>query len=106
MLEREAKGPARSKPRRNAQMKKMSKPITTNRLANVRSNSADDVKRATEDSLLLRGHVYHNLHRFQEAEAVARLQHPNIVQIHEVGEMDGKPYFSLEYVDGGTLRTI
>jgi peroxiredoxin/tetratricopeptide (TPR) repeat protein/tRNA A-37 threonylcarbamoyl transferase component Bud32 len=38
-----------------------------------------------------------------EAEAVARLQHPNIVQIHEVGESEGRPYFSLEYVDGGSL---
>jgi len=38
-----------------------------------------------------------------EAEAVARLQHPNIVQIHEIGEQDGLPFFSLEYVDGGSL---
>ncbi|HLJ97495.1 MAG TPA: protein kinase [Gemmataceae bacterium] len=38
-----------------------------------------------------------------EAEAVAQLQHPNIVQIHEVGEQAGIPYFSLEYVEGGTL---
>jgi serine/threonine-protein kinase len=38
-----------------------------------------------------------------EAEAVARLQHPNIVQIHEVGEQDGLPYFSLEFVDGEPL---
>jgi hypothetical protein len=38
-----------------------------------------------------------------EAEAVARLQHPNFVQIHEVGEADGRPFFALEYVAGGSL---
>jgi WD40 repeat protein/Flp pilus assembly protein TadD len=44
------------------------------------------------------------LGRFRaEAEAIARLQHPNIVQIYEISEFDGCPFFSLEYVDGGTL---
>jgi serine/threonine-protein kinase len=44
------------------------------------------------------------LARFRlEAEAVARLQHPNIVQIHEVGEAGGLPYFALEFVEGGNL---
>jgi tetratricopeptide (TPR) repeat protein/tRNA A-37 threonylcarbamoyl transferase component Bud32 len=38
-----------------------------------------------------------------EAEAVARLQHPNIVQIHEIGEHDNAPYFSLEFCPGGSL---
>src|SRR4051812_29972547 len=44
------------------------------------------------------------LARFRiEAEAVARLQHPNIVQIHEIGETRGHPYCALEFVEGGTL---
>jgi WD40 repeat protein len=38
-----------------------------------------------------------------EAAAIARLQHPNIVQIYEIGEAEGLPYFSQEYVEGGTL---
>jgi WD40 repeat protein len=45
-----------------------------------------------------------HLARFRlEASAVARLQNPHIVQIYEIGEQDGRPYFSLEYVDGGNL---
>ncbi len=39
----------------------------------------------------------------REAEAVARLQHPNVVHIHEIGTADGTPYFSFELVDGGSL---
>ena len=38
-----------------------------------------------------------------EAEAVARLQHPNIVQVYEVGEHEGRPFFALEFVEGGSL---
>jgi WD40 repeat protein len=45
-----------------------------------------------------------DLARFKtEAEAIARLQHPNIVQIHEVGEHQGLPFFSLDFCDGGSL---
>jgi WD40 repeat protein/predicted Ser/Thr protein kinase len=39
----------------------------------------------------------------QEAEAVGRLAHPNIIAIYDVGEFEGRPYFALEFVDGGSL---
>jgi tetratricopeptide (TPR) repeat protein len=38
-----------------------------------------------------------------EAQAVAALQHPHIVQVHEIGEHGGLPYFTLEFVPGGSL---
>lgn len=40
----------------------------------------------------------------QEAKAIAQLQHAGIVQIHEVGDHQGLPFLSLEYVPGGTLQ--
>jgi tetratricopeptide (TPR) repeat protein len=44
------------------------------------------------------------LARFRrEAEAVARLQHPNVVQVYDVGEHEGRPYFTLELLEGGGL---
>jgi tRNA A-37 threonylcarbamoyl transferase component Bud32 len=44
------------------------------------------------------------LARFRaEAEAVARLRHPNVIQIYEVGKWQGQPFFSMEYVAGGNL---
>jgi eukaryotic-like serine/threonine-protein kinase len=39
----------------------------------------------------------------READVIARLQHPNIVQIYDVGEVAKRPYFVLEYVAGGNL---
>jgi eukaryotic-like serine/threonine-protein kinase len=44
------------------------------------------------------------LARFRaEAEAVAALQHPNVVQVYDYGEHDGLPYLAMEFVPGGTL---
>jgi WD40 repeat protein/tetratricopeptide (TPR) repeat protein len=40
-----------------------------------------------------------------EAESVARLRHPNVVQIYEIGELDGLTYLELEYVEGGSLES-
>ena len=39
----------------------------------------------------------------KEAEAAARLRHPNIVQLYEVGEYEGQPFLALEFCAGGTL---
>ena len=44
------------------------------------------------------------LDRFQaEAQAIARLRHPNIIAIHAIGEHDDRPYLSLEFAEGGSL---
>src|SRR5262249_38820419 len=44
------------------------------------------------------------LARFRtEAQAVARVRHPNIVTVHEVGEHQGLPFFSMEFCAGGNL---
>lgn len=47
---------------------------------------------------------FHEKVRFQiEAESIASLHHPHIVQLYDIGEHDGQPFFSLEFCDGGAL---
>lgn len=59
---------------------------------------------------LLHGHLALSpraIARFRaEAGAAARLQHPGIVPVHEVGERDGHHFFSMEFVDGQALNTL
>ncbi len=64
------------------------------------------LKRAVALKMILGGEYAsaEAVYRFRmEAEASASLQHPNIVQIYEVGEHDGRPYLALEFVPNGSL---
>jgi tetratricopeptide (TPR) repeat protein len=46
----------------------------------------------------------HERERFRrEAEAVAPLHHPNVVQVYDVGDANGRPYFTMELMEGGSL---
>src|SRR5262249_24360584 len=65
-----------------------------------------ELNRVVALKMILSGsHAGHDdLTRFRrEAEAIARLQHPNIVAVYEVGERHTLPFFSLEYCPGGSL---
>ncbi len=64
------------------------------------------LKRLTALKMILSGPLAGpaELARFRaEAEVLAHLQHPNIVQIFDVGACNGRPYLALEYVEGGSL---
>lgn len=64
------------------------------------------LKRIVAIKMILAGGHAGEMHlsRFRaEAESAARLQHPNIVLVYEVGESGGFPFFSQEFVEGGTL---
>ncbi|MHC4449446.1 MAG: serine/threonine-protein kinase [Planctomycetota bacterium] len=53
---------------------------------------------ASDEQFLARFH--------READALSRLSHPNIVTVLERGELDGKPYLAMEFIDGPSLRQV
>jgi WD40 repeat protein len=53
------------------------------------------------------GATTESLVRFRgEAEALARLQHPNIVAVYDIGESEGRPYFTMEFIAGPSLAQV
>ena len=42
----------------------------------------------------------------REARAQARVEHPNLCQVHEVGEVEGRPYISMQYIEGKSLSEL
>lgn len=64
------------------------------------------LKRSVAVKMILRGRLASqaDLQRFlAEASATARLQHPNIVPVYDVGDIDGRPFFSMQLIHGETL---
>src|SRR3989442_10556073 len=67
------------------------------------------VNRVVAVKMILAGQLAsaREVQRFRhEAEAAAKLQHPNIVAIHEVGEHEGQQYFSMDHVEGKNLAEL
>lgn len=72
------------------------------------ANQMELGRRVAIKMVLTGGHAgREDLARFRaEAEAIAQVRHPGIVQIHEIGTFDGRPYFVMEFVEGGSLDSL
>jgi serine/threonine-protein kinase len=67
------------------------------------------LKRVVALKMLLAGEFASRQERtrfLHEAEAVASLRHANLVQVFDVGDYEGRPYFTMEYVEGGSLAQV
>ncbi len=69
-----------------------------------RSGRADDSELGRRVALKLLAPDADTARFEREARAVASLAHPNITQLYDYGEEDGRPYMVLEYLPGGTLE--
>ena len=86
-------------------------------ISNIGQGGMADVYKAIDTILnrevavkVLRGELSHDpmtLLRFQrEASAASKLSHPNVVDVYDVGESDGRHYIVMEYVRGRTLKQL
>lgn len=69
----------------------------------------EDLKRTVALKVLKEGRhasMEAKLRFLREAQALARLRHPNIIAVYEVGEIDGQPFFSMDFVDGTSLDKL
>jgi len=69
----------------------------------------EDLKRTVALKVLKEGRhasTEAKLRFLREAQALARLRHPNIIAVYEVGEVDGQPFFSMDFVDGISLDKL
>ena len=54
---------------------------------------------------LHQGELDHRARLQREAKALARLSHPNVVTVYELGMMEGRPFLAMEYIRATTLRS-
>ncbi len=67
----------------------------------------NQLQRIVAIKVMLEGQNNQQTERFiQEAKAMSQLNHPNIIRFYDIGMIKGQHYFSMEFVEGGTLREL